>query len=136
MSASSKGLIAERLTEARQRTLDLVEPLDDAELNRVYSPLLRWVIKTVPPIQWLRRRYLFNYCELLTRTDVPAWVVVGEDDAYTPVSDAEFMHRQLPDSTLTVIAGAGHMPNLEYPVEFNAALTAYLKGLTEAAIPR
>ncbi|TDT95440.1 pimeloyl-ACP methyl ester carboxylesterase [Streptomyces sp. 846.5] len=77
-----------------------------------------------------------DYCELLTRTAVPAWVVVGEDDVYTPVSDAEFMHRQLPDSTLTVVAGAGHMPNLEYPAEFNAALTTYLKGPAKAAASR
>jgi iron(II)-dependent oxidoreductase len=38
--ASSREAIAERLAEARRRTLALVEPLDDAQLNRVYSPLL------------------------------------------------------------------------------------------------
>ena len=40
MTANSKAAIAERLSEARQRTLELVEPLDDAQLNRVYSPIL------------------------------------------------------------------------------------------------
>ena len=40
MTADSKAAIADRLAEARQRTLDLVEPLDDRQLNRVYSPLL------------------------------------------------------------------------------------------------
>lgn len=40
MTASSKAAITERLAEARQRTLDLIEPLSDQELNRVYSPLL------------------------------------------------------------------------------------------------
>ncbi len=40
MTASSKAAIADRLAEARQRTLDLIEPLDDEQLNRVYSPLL------------------------------------------------------------------------------------------------
>ncbi len=40
MTANSKAAIAERLAEARQRTLDLIEPLDDAQLNTVYSPLL------------------------------------------------------------------------------------------------
>jgi iron(II)-dependent oxidoreductase len=40
VTASSKDAIAERLAEARQRTLDLIEPLDDAQLNRVYSPIL------------------------------------------------------------------------------------------------
>jgi iron(II)-dependent oxidoreductase len=38
--ASTKDAIAERLAEARQRTLNLIEPLDDAQLNCVHSPLL------------------------------------------------------------------------------------------------
>ena len=40
MTASSKEAIAERLAEARERTLELIEPLDDEQLNRVYSPIL------------------------------------------------------------------------------------------------
>ena len=40
MTASSKDAIAERLAEARERTLELIEPLDDEQLNRVYSPIL------------------------------------------------------------------------------------------------
>ncbi|HSK49683.1 MAG TPA: SUMF1/EgtB/PvdO family nonheme iron enzyme [Solirubrobacterales bacterium] len=40
MTSLSKEAIAERLAEARSRTLDLIEPLGDEQLNRVYSPLL------------------------------------------------------------------------------------------------
>ncbi len=40
MTQSSKGAIGERLAEARLRTLELIEPLDDEQLNHVYSPLL------------------------------------------------------------------------------------------------
>ncbi len=40
MTANPKAAIAERLGEARQRTLALVEPLSDEQLNRVYSPIL------------------------------------------------------------------------------------------------
>ena len=40
MTASSKEAIAQRLAEARERTLELIESLDDAQLNRVYSPIL------------------------------------------------------------------------------------------------
>ena len=40
MTPSSKAAIAERLAEARRRTLELIEPLDDEQLNRVYSPIL------------------------------------------------------------------------------------------------
>jgi iron(II)-dependent oxidoreductase len=40
VSSASKAAIAEALSEARERTFSLVEPLDDAQLNRVYSPIL------------------------------------------------------------------------------------------------
>jgi iron(II)-dependent oxidoreductase len=40
VTASSKAAIADRLAEARRRTLDLIGPLDDEQLNTVYSPLL------------------------------------------------------------------------------------------------
>jgi gamma-glutamyl hercynylcysteine S-oxide synthase len=40
VSSVSKEAIAEALSEARERTLALVEPLDDEQLNRVYSPIL------------------------------------------------------------------------------------------------
>ncbi|POX56778.1 alpha/beta hydrolase [Streptomyces sp. Ru71] len=73
-----------------------------------------------------------DYRALLTRVTVPALVVVGADDEYTPVSDAEAMHAALPHSTLTVVDGAAHLPNLERPEEFNAALGAFLAGLDDA----
>jgi len=67
-----------------------------------------------------------DYRPLLTRLTVPALVIVGADDTYTPVSDAEAMHTALPDSTLHVIEHAAHMPNLERPTEFNRALADFL----------
>ncbi|MFD5078806.1 alpha/beta fold hydrolase [Streptomyces sp. NPDC058371] len=67
-----------------------------------------------------------DYRELLTRVTVPALVVVGADDTYTSVRDAEAMHAALPDSTLRVIESSAHLPNLERPAEFNRALSAFL----------
>ncbi|HEX8959688.1 MAG TPA: SUMF1/EgtB/PvdO family nonheme iron enzyme [Solirubrobacterales bacterium] len=57
----SKDAIAERLAEARRRTLELVEPLDDEQLNRVYSPLLSplaWDLGHIANFEelWLVRR--------------------------------------------------------------------------------
>jgi gamma-glutamyl hercynylcysteine S-oxide synthase len=40
VTPSSKEAIAERLAEARRCTLELIQPLDDEQLNRVYSPIL------------------------------------------------------------------------------------------------
>ncbi|MEU0050082.1 alpha/beta fold hydrolase [Streptomyces sp. NPDC006309] len=70
-----------------------------------------------------------DYRSLLTRLSVPALVLVGADDTYTPVPDAEALHAALPDSVLHVIDGAAHLPNLERPEEFNRALAAFLARL-------
>jgi iron(II)-dependent oxidoreductase len=40
VTSQSKAAIAEALAEARERTLALIEPLDDEQLNTVYSPIL------------------------------------------------------------------------------------------------
>jgi gamma-glutamyl hercynylcysteine S-oxide synthase len=40
VTSRTKEEIATRLAEARERTLLLLEPLDDEQLNRVYSPIL------------------------------------------------------------------------------------------------
>jgi pimeloyl-ACP methyl ester carboxylesterase len=61
---------------------------------------------------------------------MPALVMVGEEDTYTPVPVARSMHEVLPDSTLVIIEGAGHLPNLERPAEFDAALARFLSGLS------
>jgi pimeloyl-ACP methyl ester carboxylesterase len=44
------------------------------------------------------------------------------DVIFTLVSDAKFMAEHSPNSTLVVVEGAGHMPNLERDPEFNTAL--------------
>lgn len=67
-----------------------------------------------------------DYRPLLARVCVPALVVVGEDDEYTPVSDAEAMHAALPDSELRIVEGAAHLPNLERAGEFNRVLAEFL----------
>ncbi|NBE55673.1 alpha/beta fold hydrolase [Streptomyces boluensis] len=67
-----------------------------------------------------------DYRSLLARFMAPALVVVGAEDTYTPVDEARAMHAALPHATLRVIDGAAHLPNLERPDDFNAALRAFL----------
>ncbi|MFI8104484.1 alpha/beta fold hydrolase [Streptomyces sp. NPDC086023] len=62
----------------------------------------------------------------LAAARVPVLVVVGEEDAYTPVADAEELHALVPESVLVVIPGAGHLPGVEAPEAFNAALLEFL----------
>jgi 3-oxoadipate enol-lactonase len=56
----------------------------------------------------------------------PTIVIVGAQDAATPVAMAEEIHRALPGSTLVVIPNAAHLSNLEQPEAFNRALDGFL----------
>lgn len=67
-----------------------------------------------------------DYTPLLREIAVPTLIVVGSEDEFTPISDAELMHREIAGSYLAIIEGAGHMPNMERPGEFNAALRQFL----------
>jgi pimeloyl-ACP methyl ester carboxylesterase len=68
-----------------------------------------------------------DYVEMLSRVEVPTLVVVGRGDGLTPIADAQLLHDRVPGSTLVIIEGAAHMPNLERPAEFNAALAEFLE---------
>lgn len=66
---------------------------------------------------------------LLSDIDVPTLVVVGEDDALTPVAEAEAMHAAIRGSRLEIIAGAGHLANFERPAAFNQVLGEFVLAL-------
>jgi len=68
-----------------------------------------------------------DYAETLARLDVPALVVVGNEDAFTTRADAEQMSTLLKGSELLWIKRVGHMPNLESEGEFNEGLGRLLE---------
>jgi pimeloyl-ACP methyl ester carboxylesterase len=70
-----------------------------------------------------------DYTPLLSQISVPTLIIVGSQDEFTPVADADFMREKIPDSKMAVIEGAGHMPNLENPAEFNRVVAEFLKTL-------
>lgn len=71
-----------------------------------------------------------DYRATLEAVTVPTLVVVGSEDTFTPVAVAEELHEGIPGSSLAVIDGCGHLPNLERPDEFNAALANLLRVVT------
>jgi pimeloyl-ACP methyl ester carboxylesterase len=62
----------------------------------------------------------------LARASVPTLVLVGEEDALTPVADAEALARGTDDARLRKLPGAGHLANLEAPLEWNRAVLSFL----------
>ena len=63
----------------------------------------------------------------VSEIDVPVQIIVGEEDKLTPPSISQKMHEQIKDSRLAIIPGAGHLPNIEKPVEFNTSLRSFLE---------
>jgi 3-oxoadipate enol-lactonase len=69
----------------------------------------------------------------LATIDVPTLVVVGEEDALTPPSDAAELEDSIRLARLVRMPGAGHLTPLEEPDEFNRALLSFLSEVTSAA---
>ncbi len=56
----------------------------------------------------------------------PALVVMGADDGLVPAAYGDAFANLIPQCTVEVIAGAGHLPMLEQPEAFTAAVSAFL----------
>jgi iron(II)-dependent oxidoreductase len=125
VSSASKAAIAEALSEARERTLALVEPLDDAQLNTVYSPILS-------PLAW-DLGHIANFEELwLVRTIGGREPLHGElGRFYDAIENPRKVRGQLPilrdeelrsymadvrERTLDVLEGVEIEPDVEEPL--------------------
>ncbi|WP_410596914.1 alpha/beta fold hydrolase [Amycolatopsis sp. lyj-23] len=136
-------------TEAKQARYDTADRITAEGMERYAEELLPKMISkqtraTRPDVEAHVRRMMRNapaggaaaalrgraerpdYTGTLKNVEVPTLVVVGREDEFTPVSDAELIHREVAASTLVVIEGAGHLPNLERETEFNEALSTFL----------
>ncbi|AXB45398.1 alpha/beta fold hydrolase [Amycolatopsis albispora] len=74
-----------------------------------------------------------DYVESLGSVAEPTLIVVGSDDEFTPVAEAELMHRRISGSRLAVIEGAAHMPNLERRDAFDGELEAFLSSVADGS---
>ena len=70
-----------------------------------------------------------NQSPILSGIKVPTLIVVGAGDVGTPVSAAEFLHREIKGSKLAIIAEAGHLPNIEQTEIFNRTVLDFLASL-------
>jgi 3-oxoadipate enol-lactonase len=60
----------------------------------------------------------------------PVLVVVGEQDAVTPISMARLIKDSIPDSDLAVIHDASHLANVEQPSSFAEEVLRFLNQIT------
>jgi pimeloyl-ACP methyl ester carboxylesterase len=94
---------------------------------------VRGLVQAAPPpaVAWAQRAMAAraDSFDVLRTFDRPALVVVGEEDALSPVADAEAMAAALPDARLRVLPEAGHLTAVETPEAFTAEVAGFLAEL-------
>ena len=65
--------------------------------------------------------------DLLPRVAVPTLLVWGRLDARSPLTVASQFENSIPDTTLVVIEGAGHLSNVERPERVNDAVREFCR---------
>lgn len=90
---------------------------------------VRGIIESQPPsgISWtaLALRTRPGSLDLLRDSDVPALVIVGEEDPITPVAAASEMVEVMDGATLVVLPDAGHLTPLEDPAGVVEAILSW-----------
>jgi len=64
-------------------------------------------------------------CSKLSDINIPVLIMVGNEDKITPPEAAQMMHEKIEDSVLYIIEHAGHLSNIENPLEFNKQLEEF-----------
>jgi len=71
----------------------------------------------------------FDVMESLKNIKVPTLIICGDMDKLTPVKYSKYLHEHIPDSSLLIIKGAGHMVMLEQPEAINNAIDTFIDNL-------
>ena len=126
--AETKALIefggAEALWE-NQRSRLLLESASDEAVERARKQALsRTDAELVEALEAIRDRA--DRTDTLAGLDAPVLVAVGEGDLFFPPNEAEALAQRARHGRFRAFAGAAHLPNLEQPDEFSAALAQFL----------
>lgn len=64
--------------------------------------------------------------DILPEITCPTLVIAGSEDVVTPPDITRRMADAIPDATMKLIEGAGHLPPIERPEQFNQAVSEFL----------
>lgn len=110
----------------------------ELRLPRLTSPLAlpaglqlaSWCQAQVPAPTWRRALQAmrgFDRRAALAGIHVPTLVLAGEHDRLTPPAAARALAEAIAGARLLTLRGAGHLPQLEQPDEFDARLLEFLR---------
>ncbi len=136
------GLIG---TGARLRVLPELLELLQRDFEAAVELILSWAFAGEPELKLLtkaREQMLRNGQKILLRDlltcnsfdvmdklgqlDLPTLIICGQEDRLTPMKYSEYLRDHIPNASLRIIDGAGHMVPLERPEALNQALREFL----------
>lgn len=91
------------------------------DMNMIALRNERLMGKDVPPPTPAAKR--------IAELHLPVLIVMGDLDEDYIARAADFMATNIPGAQKIVMAGTAHLPNMEFPNEFNAHVQAFLDGL-------
>jgi 3-oxoadipate enol-lactonase len=100
--------------------------------KEIVKPIKSVIESTAPAGVIAGLRALANrseMCGTLSKIKIPALIICGSLDKITPIEQAEFLHENIPNSTIQIINKAAHMTNLEQPNHFNKSIEKFIDGL-------
>ncbi|WP_258904512.1 alpha/beta fold hydrolase [Actinokineospora sp. UTMC 2448] len=136
-TADAQEAAANRLAVAERAEREGITPwLADAMLpslvaDPAHAGVVRELMESQDPaaVAWAQRAMAARPASHdVLRTSVPTLVVHGAEDRMMPVALAEEL-ADLTSGTLTVLPGVGHLPPIEAPEAFAAAVRPWLAGL-------
>jgi len=126
--AGTKALIEQRGAQGLwedQRTKLLLEDAGEGAVKSAEQQVLaRSEEELVEALEAIRDRA--DHSETLATFAGLVFVGVGEDDLFYPADEAQRQASTAQHARFRVFAGARHLPSLEQPGEFNAALAGFL----------
>ena len=72
----------------------------------------------------------------LPGVSVPSLILQCSDDLIAPLAVGDYLHRQMPESTLRVMKATGHCPHMSHPEETIELIREYLAAGRTAGSPR
>ncbi len=119
---SLKNLFAPASFETKQQAVSFIH-------STILNTPARTICRT---LQALAERN--ETCTSLPQIDFPVLIVVGAEDKITSPEAARKMNGLIGGSELVIIPEAGHLSNLENPIQFNFHLKEFLKKLNHSNV--
>jgi len=102
--------------------------MGNSERKELGEELSNSFCKTDPEIakHFARTTFLTDKRQILPHVKLPSLILQCSNDVIAPVEVGEYMHQNMPNSTLVIMNATGHCPNLSAPDETTAAIKAFL----------